>query len=428
MINSQRILSFLLLITSIKGFSQSVSPQKEVNEYQITSSRYTDTVKLHVKKSFFLVGNPEKTDICKNKWYYDFDSNWHTIEFNNRRVDIYGEVDGWFKIANASLKKVDDVLIWLSAKNTSYISGIYKKVSVDIFINKRNYPFLGLQVKEGYIDTLILNNVGQGVSIIDSRIGVLKREMPGKWNSFWIKNTQIDSVAPFYGDFTDTISLSNIDFSHLRGKFDISHITNHPIIYISQTDITKIKFNIPATTVRVRSDQPYEEQLIIYQNLLKIYQDAGYTFKYEEYDKQYQELKYLVNGHPIINFISKYWWDYGYDKGRVIFISLGLYLAFMIMNIVLLSKVKAVYWPEKFQLYEATLHQRRENGGRLHKLKYHVNKTLSVALFTGYIFWGIKLDLKELELRHRYVLFLIISQYILGIICLAYIANFVISK
>jgi hypothetical protein len=49
-------------------------------------------------------------------------------------------------------------------------------------------------------------------------------------------------------------------------------------------------------------------------------------------------------------------------------------------------------------------------------------------LYTTFVFWGLKLDLKELEIKKPLYMTILIGQYITGLVCLAYIANYIISK
>jgi len=51
-----------------------------------------------------------------------------------------------------------------------------------------------------------------------------------------------------------------------------------------------------------------------------------------------------------------------------------------------------------------------------------------VLLYTAFIFWGLKLDVKELVIKKWWAIILIVFEYSIGVVCLAYIANFIITK
>jgi hypothetical protein len=243
-----------------------------------------------------------------------------------------------------------------------------------------------------------------------------------------IRKSRIDSVWKSYLGMADTIIMDEVDFGQLKGSFDISEAQDPVVIKLKHTDITKIKFSFSTTQFELSKEQSFETRSFQYQHLLKLCQEGGFTAQYEHYDKQFRELKYLQSNRPYLNALNKYWWDYGYDKGRVIYISVVLYFLFFLLNYLLLKQIRNVYWPEKFQDYDAILAQRNMLESRLRRFKNRIDHALAVALYTGYIFWGIKLDLKDIQLKNRWIVLLIIGQYITGIICLAYIANFIITE
>lgn len=61
-------------------------------------------------------------------------------------------------------------------------------------------------------------------------------------------------------------------------------------------------------------------------------------------------------------------------------------------------------------------------------LKQYFFRTIYCFIYTGYIFWGIKLKLENIKLSNVSLALWIIFQYIVGIICLAYIANIIITR
>ena len=49
-------------------------------------------------------------------------------------------------------------------------------------------------------------------------------------------------------------------------------------------------------------------------------------------------------------------------------------------------------------------------------------------LYTGFVFWGVKLSIDKLKIKNVYLAVWIIFQYSAGVICLAYLANYIITK
>lgn len=198
------------------------------------------------------------------------------------------------------------------------------------------------------------------------------------------------------------------------------------VLRLGNIDFKMLK-NIPLDIVEfiVDKNQTYEKQAILYQQILKELKDAGLTEKYETQDKLFQELKLVHDDHPILNLLNKFWWDYGYEKGRVFYISCMLFVLFFILNSIFFHELKMVYFPDKFISQKSTLLLQTKSPAPIIARIYQLP---GILLYTAYLFWGLKLDLKDLEVKHWGAITLIVSQYILGVICLAYLANYVLSK
>ncbi|PSL48282.1 hypothetical protein CLV51_1021149 [Chitinophaga niastensis] len=67
-------------------------------------------------------------------------------------------------------------------------------------------------------------------------------------------------------------------------------------------------------------------------------------------------------------------------------------------------------------------------GSQRNARRKKVSKFLNCLMFTGFIFWGLKLDPEKIRVANLPLSFWIILQYIIGLICLGYIANVIIAK
>jgi len=64
-------------------------------------------------------------------------------------------------------------------------------------------------------------------------------------------------------------------------------------------------------------------------------------------------------------------------------------------------------------------------------LLYRINKIPAIIAYTAYVFWGIKLELNQIRFEKSwwaFPFFIFMVEYLTGIICLAYIANLIITK
>jgi hypothetical protein len=196
---------------------------------------------------------------------------------------------------------------------------------------------------------------------------------------------------------------------------------------------SQIKANCKYFRLVFDSDILSYEKERIYNELLKM-QSANYFLDgYEKLDKDYKEFKYLDRKSfiaKIQNWIDKHWWDYGYDKFMVIVNSVKLFLLFFAINLFAYKGLAKVYHPEKFKKFDERLDSNNTDVefSVTTRVKNYLYRIPVIFLYTAFVFWGLKLDLKELEIKKPLYMIILIGQYVTGLICLAYIANYIISK
>jgi len=169
----------------------------------------------------------------------------------------------------------------------------------------------------------------------------------------------------------------------------------------------------------------------VYKQLLDEQLKDGFTFGYEKLDKEYSKFKFTKDGSvlgEIQNWIAATWWDYGYDKFKVIKNSLKIFLLFILINLLIYPLLCEVYCPQKFNDLRDRLTLRWAHPTGKVGWKLRLATIPGVIVYTAYIFWGLKLDLKEIELKKPAVYMLIMFEYVTGLICIAYVANYVFSK
>jgi hypothetical protein len=115
-----------------------------------------------------------------------------------------------------------------------------------------------------------------------------------------------------------------------------------------------------------------------------------------------------------IGLLSKAWWAYGYEKERVFLWTIGLLFLFTI----------ATYSKLKFLNEEVYPIENIPKDGYL-----NVGRKLWFALaYTATVFFQLTLKLEKINLQHRFAVLYVFLIYLIGIICLAYMANFVLSR
>jgi len=133
---------------------------------------------------------------------------------------------------------------------------------------------------------------------------------------------------------------------------------------------------------------------------------------------------YEDNQHFLIPlFIPvKLWWNnYGYDKSKVLISSSELFLVFVILNFIFFNKLISQY--EISEINKAD--KRSRKYGFFKRLLY---KLFLCILYSGYLFYGLRFDFNRLKLNYIWLVFLVLLQYVCGVIAIAYLANLIISK
>lgn len=260
-----------------------------------------------------------------------------------------------------------------------------------------------------FIDSLILSNVE-----LNNGIEIQYSGLP--------KYIQIDKIAckreKCQMDLTQFVISDSNGICDLRVGKGVANLIKANYKYFS------LVFD-SATTV-------YDKERI-YMEMMDMQKVNYFLDGYEKLDKEYKAFKYLSRNSFVArlqNRIDKYWWDYGYDKFMVIKNSIKVFLLFFVINLLAYKGLSKVYHPIKFKEFDERLEM--SNVDIKHPIATSIKKYLKripvIFLYTAFVFWGLKLDLKELEIKKPIFMSLLIIQYVIGLICLAYIANYIISK
>ncbi|MGF7075327.1 hypothetical protein [Mucilaginibacter sp. 3215] len=318
----------------------------------------------------------------------------------------------------------------LTIENSHNIS-IKKLISSEVKINNQENNKLDIKIENSSIDDLSFGYHANNIEIKNSIFGKLFIRGSTISKTLVIKNISINTLSFTNTILPDTVIISNIDFEKESRDVnfdDIDFANNYSrVLKIGNIDLERFKIPYDKYKIIIDETTKYEQRLMIYQKVLNKLREQGLFEKFEVLDKSYQEVKLVHNGHYIINFISKNWWDYGYNKSKVTINAFILYLIFFLINLLLFDTITKVYYPSNIESY---IHNKAIHDKVFHKNKLTqlITKSPSVLLYTAFIFWGLKLDLKELKIKNWWALILIVFEYTIGVICLAYIANYIITK
>lgn len=222
---------------------------------------------------------------------------------------------------------------------------------------------------------------------------------------------------------------SLLDFTrfHIDSTSGICRLTIHDM----KEGIKYVKLNYE--NFRLDFDEattPWEREST-YKELLDEQQRDGFTAGHEKLDKEYRRFEYTRDGSrfgKLQNWLDEWWWDYGYKKYRVITNSFKIFGVFVLLNILIYSWLIRVYFPEKFRALDERLTDQVAGWRWGNRLFFYLLRIPGIIVYTAFVFWGLKLDIKEMELKRPVFYLILIIEYAVGLVCLAYIANYIITK
>ncbi|KXX69279.1 hypothetical protein AVL50_19875 [Flammeovirga sp. SJP92] len=228
-----------------------------------------------------------------------------------------------------------------------------------------------------------------------------------------------------------------IDLSLARLQTD----TSRCVINLSATNIEKFKFDYSQGFVLDKDSlKNYTVTVSVYEQLMKMQKRYGYTSGYEKADKEKKKYIYFEKAkhgpwkfvkNMMLNFLDRYWWDYGYNKTLVFKNVILIFFFFYFINIIYsipysYSFKNRVLRKRNVQNKLVLTYDMKPIDFLLKSKKRWVRYGYYTLLYTAFIFFGLKMDFKEIKYHKIGNAFLIYFQYAVGLICLAYLANTII--
>jgi len=259
------------------------------------------------------------------------------------------------------------------------------------------------------IDTLELSSYDAKIDTLVVSYSNLKIESAGpipKWLQFYkMKQNEVVNLNQFH---YQRGQISDIEFY----RTDIEKfILNYKYFHLRTFDSAEFLMR-----------DEYEKDLATIKAMQAKY---SYSEGYEKADKELKRYRYGRDHSYFLNWIDSYWWDYGYKKSLIIRNSLILMLMFFVINLFFYHRlIHETYVIDEFVSNDKTIDTRFKKS----KFKKYAYKGIYCFLYTGFVFWGVKIDLHKIRFHWILPALYIILQYLVGLVCLAYLANYIISK
>jgi len=250
--------------------------------------------------------------------------------------------------------------------------------------------------------------------------------------------------------FPDTIEFSSNTEIFNEIDFTIANFNDHrrqnsktdeeiPIlIFLYKTDISKLhldyihfKLLLPdGTTNQNRSENEiFDVQTRItiddcesmYEALLNNFKAHGQQESYKRCDIDYQTFKWHHSWAKWFAWLPRLWWNFGYNKelifSRTLYL-IGLFTFFTYFFIYFLND--KVYAMNNIPL--------DERWKKIFAFKNFGNRLWYSFIYTSAVFFRLTLKIENIHFERKWGTAYLILIYTLGLICLAYMANFVLQK
>lgn len=211
-------------------------------------------------------------------------------------------------------------------------------------------------------------------------------------------------------------------------------------IDLMESDLERVKFRydnfrfiVPEDISKLEYDRLYR----LFQKQLETREVKG-SESYELLDKDFKKLKLTNNPYDsrtekAFNKFAYHcqgiWNDHGYEKWYILFYLPLLMIFFTFINYLGLSYfLKKVYPVKNIKKELSTVERYRASTSKVDKYLKSTYYAWGLAFYyTAHIFLGLKLELGKLDFKKLWSSLYILIQYVVGVYCLASVANYIIS-
>jgi len=249
----------------------------------------------------------------------------------------------------------------------------------------------------------------------------------GDTTQFYFVQALFPDTLDFSGvqEISNEIDLTKANFTDSsRYKSSTGYYRPHYInLYhstISKFRLDYIHFTLLFPDSVVVSDFPFtkrkisdDEKEAIYEGLLKSFTDSGQIESLKLLDIEHQTWLWERGAFKYFSWLPKYWWNFGYNKENIFLWSFFFVTLFTMINAFVLEYLnKKVYNVENIP--EAI-------GSLPWRLWYSL-------VYTSSIFFRLTLKIEKIDFKRVGGTLYLLLIYSLGLVCLAYMANFVIQR
>ncbi len=256
-------------------------------------------------------------------------------------------------------------------------------------------------------------------------------------------NCNIESASFHGSSFGEELVFRNINIKNIIDLTGVIPNKNNKHCYLTivETPLDKIKFNYGYFKIKlpeIKTNHDFAKSIRLYEDYIQKFENEKEEYSLELLKKEYIEFKLTKNPRlgsfgllfgKILVFSKKYWNDFGYDRSLIWQNTFLLFISIFIINFLFLDFfIKQVYClPELLDSYTNSMTNRHKRN--LSNILTTVFQKSKICFFyTAFLFFGLKLKIENLNFNYQLAIFFILAQYVIGIVCLAYLANMVIAN
>ncbi len=194
-------------------------------------------------------------------------------------------------------------------------------------------------------------------------------------------------------------------------------------IMVSNPDPEKLKIDFSKYKFAHRVGAGYDEISSPFLRYLEYLRGKGELENYRQLDLDFQDFKYFQQ-HNIflkaLGYIQKYWWNFGYSKHYIFYWLFGSLFFLSIVNVRMVYKLNTdVYELENLSTFIRSSAVRYRRSLIVH---WYVS-----FMYTAIIFLSLNVKMDRIKFEHTGLLLYFFFIYLFGIVCLAYLANYILK-
>ncbi len=361
-----------------------------------------------------------------------------SMDENNLKKIKFDSAQNSYREENVTLNSADFKEELTTGRNI-----IFNNVTINYLFDISNKKIEKIILNDQIINGKILLN--NATIYGNSKIQLIKVDIELSLEG--INFIESSSLEVEMNDLPQTLNLSNIH--KFNGKITIAqknlnnYYENKRICKVRLDGCSDISF-LQIDYIRFRLDFPNnihkEERKRVYEMLLSKFKKEHLVESYENLDKEYKEFKYSSSNFILsfVNYLDKYWWDYGYKKELVVFWTFFFILLFTFIITASEKESKLSYEYLRDNIYEYHRELSYISVGKKMYSAFDPDKAFndkhpsqarifSALLYVLFIFFSLRLDFKELKPLRSSSLFIIVI-YTIGNICLGFLIKVIITN